>query len=141
MALALLVAAPSAASGASYLRWPVGGSGGQLSRGFSSGHQGMDIRAPRGTPVLAARAGVVTFAGWKSNGGGYQVWISHRDGRNTTYNHMSRLYVRTGTYVYRGQRIGAVGCTGYCTGNHLHFELWIGPIWNGGYRVNPLRYM
>ena len=141
MALALLVAAPSAASGASYLRWPLPSGAGQISRGYSSYHRAVDIRAPRGTAVLAARGGKVLFAGWKSNGGGYQVWIGHGDGRNTTYNHMAWVSVRTGAYVSRGQKIGAVGCSGNCTGNHLHFELWIGKIWDGGDRVNPLRYI
>ncbi len=90
--------------------------------------------------VVAAAGGRVTFAGWKSNGGGWQVWISHGNGLNTTYNHMSSLSVGTGQVVGRGQQVGRVGQSGNATGPHLHFEVWIGPVWNGGTRVNPLRY-
>ena len=139
VALALLVAVPNVADAGAYLRWPV--AGGTISQYFSSRHRAIDIRAPRGTAVYAARSGKVLVGGWKSNGGGYQAWINHGDGRNTTYSHMSVVYVRRGAAVSRGQLIGRVGCTGNCTGPHLHFELWIGAIWNGGYRVNPLKYM
>ena len=141
LALLLLISSPSAATAATYLRWPLPYGTGQISQYFTSGHKGIDIRAPRGTSVYAAHAGRVQFAGWKSNGGGYQVWIRHGDGRSTTYNHMAYESTYAGVYVSRGQRIGAVGCCGWCSGNHLHFELWIGPVWNGGYSVNPRRYM
>jgi murein DD-endopeptidase MepM/ murein hydrolase activator NlpD len=83
----------------------------------------------------------VIFAGWKNNGGGYQVWIAHGSGLYTTYNHMSGVSVGRGAHVGRGQRVGRVGCTGWCTGPHLHYEVWQGPIWNGGSRVNPLKYV
>ena len=119
--------------------WPV--AGGDISRGFRSGHFGLDIAADTGTAVKAAAGGRVTFAGWKSNGGGYQVWISHGSGLFTTYNHMSSISVGTGQSVGRGQRLGGVGSTGNSTGPHLHFEVWKGPIWNGGYRVNPMNYL
>ena len=119
--------------------WPV--AGGDISRGFRSGHYGLDIAADTGTTVKAAAGGRVTFAGWKSNGGGYQVWISHGSGLYTTYNHMSSLSVGTGQSVGRGQRLGGVGSTGNSTGPHLHFEVWRGPIWNGGSRVNPMIYL
>ena len=64
------------------------------------------------------------------------------DGANvyTGYHHMSGVSVATGERVARGQRIGAVGMTGNATGPHCHFEIWIGPIWAGGHRVNPLTY-
>ncbi len=139
LALALLVSAPTAATAHYSLRWPV--AGGTISQYYHSGHRGIDIRAPYGTRVYAAHGGKIQFAGWKSNGGGYQVWLRHGDGRSTTYSHMSRVLVRTGAYVSRGQTIGRVGCSGWCSGPHLHFELWVGPIWNGGYRINPLRYL
>ncbi len=120
--------------------WPVAG-GGDVSRGFAGGHQGLDVAADTGTGVKAAAGGKVIFAGWKSNGGGYQVWISHGSGLYTTYNHMSSISVGTGQSVGRGQRIGGVGSTGNSSGPHLHFEVWKGSIWNGGSRVNPMGYL
>jgi murein DD-endopeptidase MepM/ murein hydrolase activator NlpD len=83
----------------------------------------------------------VIFAGWKNNGGGYQVWISHGSNLYTTYNHMSSITVGRGQSVGRGQQVGRVGMTGNATGPHCHFEVWRGPIWNGGTRVNPLLYL
>jgi murein DD-endopeptidase MepM/ murein hydrolase activator NlpD len=132
----------SGCSGCSFggsMRWPV--AGGSISQYFHYGHYAIDIQAPYGTAVYAADDGKIIFSGWRSNGGGYQVWISHGGNVYTTYNHMSSLAVGTGTYVGRGQRVGRIGSTGYATGPHLHFEVWIGPIWNGGYRVNPLKYL
>ena len=131
-------AAPAQYRGGAFA-WPV--AGGDLSQGFHYGHYGIDIAADSGTPVKAAAAGTVTFAGWKSNGGGYQVWIAHGSGLYTTYNHMSSITVGRGQSVGRGQQVGRVGMTGYATGPHLHFEVWRGAIWNGGQRLNPLGYL
>jgi len=130
---------PSTYGGAAFA-WPVVGGGNYLSQRFHYGHYGDDIAADYGSRVIAVGAGTVTFAGWKNNGGGYQVWIAHGSGLNTTYNHMSSVSVSAGESVSRGEAIGRVGQSGWATGPHLHFEVWIGPIWNGGYRVNPLRY-
>jgi murein DD-endopeptidase MepM/ murein hydrolase activator NlpD len=121
------------------MRWPVGGSN-YISQGFRYGHYAVDIAADYGTPVLAAAAGKVTFTGWRSGGGGYQIWISHGNGMYTTYNHLSAITTSTGAYVAKGERIGRIGESGRATGPHLHFEVWRGPIWDGGYRVNPLKY-
>ena len=121
------------------LAWPV--PGGYISQYFHPGHYAIDIAGPYGSPIVAAAAGVVTFAGWKNNGGGYQVWISHGSNLYTTYNHMSSVAVGVGQRVGRGQFVGRVGMTGDATGPHCHFEVWIGPIWNGGTRVNPLAYL
>ncbi len=120
-------------------KWPV--AGGYLSQRYHYGHYGIDIAADRGTAVLAAGAGVVTFAGWRSNGGGYQVWISHGSNLYTTYNHMSSVSVHAGQRVSKGQRVGRVGATGWATGPHLHFEVWRGSVWSGGHRVNPYGYL
>ncbi len=120
---------------------PVVGGDNYISQGFRYGHYGTDIAATYGSKVVAAGEGVVTFAGWKSNGGGYQVWISHGSGLYSTYNHMSSVSVSAGQSVGRGQAVGRIGQSGRATGPHLHFEVWVGPIWNGGYRVNPLRYL
>ena len=119
--------------------WPV--AGGYISQYYHYGHYAIDIAADGGTGVKAAAAGVVTWAGWKSNGGGYQVWISHGSGLYTTYNHMSSISIGRGSHVGRGQQVGRVGSSGNATGPHLHFEVWRGPIWSGGSRVNPLAYL
>ncbi len=121
------------------MAWPV--AGGYVSQGYHYGHYGIDIAADHGTRVKAAAGGRVIFAGWKSNGGGYQVHISHGSGLYTTYNHMSSVSVGTGQYVSKGQQVGRVGATGYATGPHLHFEVWKGRIWDGGRRVNPMGYL
>jgi murein DD-endopeptidase MepM/ murein hydrolase activator NlpD len=119
--------------------WPV--PGGYISQYFHYGHYAIDIAADMGSRVLAAASGTVIFAGWKNNGGGYQVWISHGSNLYTTYNHMSSITVGRGQSVGRGQQVGRVGMTGNATGPHCHFEVWIGPIWDGGTRVNPLLYL
>lgn len=119
--------------------WPV--PGGFISQYYWWGHPAVDIAAAYGTPVLAAASGVVTFAGWRDNGGGYQVWMSHGNDIFTTYNHMSAVLVAVGEHLAAGQQLGRVGATGDATGPHCHFEVWIGPIWAGGSRVNPLNYL
>jgi murein DD-endopeptidase MepM/ murein hydrolase activator NlpD len=112
-----------------------------ISQYYHYGHYGLDIDGSTGDAIFAAAGGTVTFAGWKSNGGGYQVWIAHGSGLYTTYNHMSSVSVGRGQHVSKGQRVGRMGATGFATGSHLHFEVWKGAIWNGGSRVNPLSYL
>lgn len=121
-------------------RWPVIGGENYISQYYRYGHYGLDIAADYGSRVLAAAGGKVIFAGWKSNGGGWQVWIAHGGGLYTTYNHMSGLSVGNGQSVGRGQQVGRIGQSGLATGPHLHFEVWRGMIWDGGQRANPLRY-
>jgi murein DD-endopeptidase MepM/ murein hydrolase activator NlpD len=101
----------------------------------STFHTGLDIAAPTGTPILAARDGVVTRAGW---GGvyGYVVFVDHADGSQTRYAHMSRILVEVGRYVAAGETLGLVGSTGASTGPHLHFEIRL-----HGRAVNPLDYL
>ena len=91
--------------------------------------------------MRAAGDGTVIFAGWKGNGGGYQVWVSHGSNLYTTYNHLSAVSVGYGQSVSEGHPVGRVGQSGDATGPHLHFEVWRGPVWNGGIRVNPLAYL
>ncbi len=129
---------PKTYSGGNFA-WPA--PGGHISQYYHYGHYGLDIDGSTGDSIIAAASGTVTFAGWKSNGGGYQVWIAHGSGLYTTYNHMSSVSVGRGQHVSKGQRVGRMGATGYATGSHLHFEVWRGPIWNGGRRVNPLAYL
>ncbi|MBM3469815.1 MAG: hypothetical protein FJX73_03375 [Armatimonadetes bacterium] len=94
-------------------------------------HTGVDISAPRGTPVPAAHAGKVLFAGWYG-GYGKLVILDHGDGVSTLYGHLSRISVKTGQNVSRRQVIGYVGSTGYSTGPHLHYE-----IRRNGRPINP----
>ncbi len=131
---------PTTYQGGTFL-WPVVGGGNYISQYFHYGHYAIDIAADYGSKVRAAAEGTVTFAGWKSNGGGYQVWIAHGSGLYTTYNHMSAISVGLGQHVARGQQVGRVGQSGAATGPHCHFEVWIGPVWDGGRRVNPLNYL
>ena len=130
---------PSSYNGGRF-RWPVVGGDNYISQYAHSGHVALDIAGDYGSSVVSAAGGRVVFAGWKSNGGGWQVWISHGSGLYTTYNHMASLSVGSGQYVDRGQRIGRLGSSGWATGPHLHFETWIGFPWDGGYQVNPMRY-
>jgi murein DD-endopeptidase MepM/ murein hydrolase activator NlpD len=123
------------------LLWPVVGGGNYISQYFHYGHYAIDIAADYGSTVRAAAGGTVIFAGWKSNGGGYQVWLSHGSNLYTTYNHLSAISVGYGQSVSDGQQIGRIGQSGDATGPHLHFEVWRGPVWNGGTRVNPLAYL
>ncbi len=123
-------------------RWPVSGRitsyfGGRKSPGGigSTNHKGIDIAAPRGTPVYAADGGTVTYAGWMS-GYGYLVQINHGNGYVTYYGHNSSLTASVGQHVYKGQQIARVGSTGNSTGNHCHFEV----RYNGVAR-NPLNYL
>ena len=132
--------APTSYSGGTF-KWPVIGGNNYISQYFRRGHYGLDVAADYGSPVVAAAGGTVLSSGWKSNGGGYQVWIAHGSGLYTTYNHLSAVTVGAGKSVGRGQQVGRVGRTGYATGPHLHLEVWVGSIWNGGYRVNPLKYL
>jgi murein DD-endopeptidase MepM/ murein hydrolase activator NlpD len=131
---------PTTFSGGRFL-WPVVGGGNYISQYFHYGHYGLDIAADYGSEVRSAGGGTVIFAGWKGNGGGYQVWISHGSNLYTTYNHMSAISVGYGQSVSSGQQVGRVGQSGDATGPHLHFEVWRGSVWSGGSRANPLAYL
>jgi murein DD-endopeptidase MepM/ murein hydrolase activator NlpD len=99
--------------------------------GFMRMHKGIDIGAAWGSPIYAAIEGTVQFAG-RSAGYGNFVKLSHAGGIASGYGHMSRILVRPGQHVSRGQQIGAVGSTGMSTGPHLHWE-----VWRNGVSVNP----
>lgn len=99
-------------------------------------HNGIDIAAPTGTPIMAAAPGVVTFAGWNS-GYGYLVEITHPDESLTLYAHNSQILVQEGQTVAQGELISKMGSTGRSTGPHLHFE--IHPTGDGA--VNPIAYL
>ncbi len=95
-------------------------------------HRGVDYGAPHGTPVRSVGDGVVEFAGWM-NGYGNVVKVQHGKERSTLYAHLSRMDVRKGEAIEQGQRIGAVGATGWATGPHLHFEFQV-----NGQHIDPL---
>jgi murein DD-endopeptidase MepM/ murein hydrolase activator NlpD len=95
-------------------------------------HNGVDYGAPTGTPIRAVGDGVVEFAG-QQNGYGNVLEIRHSNARSTLYAHLSRIDVTRGQHVEQGQRIGAVGATGWATGPHLHFEVKV-----NGAQQNPM---
>ena len=98
-------------------------------------HEGIDVVAPMGSTIEAPAAGVVSDAGWES-GYGNTVTIDHGYGIVTKFAHASKLLVKTGQRVQRGQRIALVGNTGLATGPHLHYEVHV-----NGRPVDPLRYV
>ena len=98
-------------------------------------HYGMDFTAKTGTPIYATADGVVKHAGWKSNGYGKHVVINHGYGYETLYGHMSKVAVRNGQKVKRGQLIGYVGNTGLSAGPHCHYEVHL-----NGKKVNPINF-
>ena len=98
-------------------------------------HTGLDIAAPFGTPVYAAKNGIVQFSGW-SDGYGKLIKIKHQDNSITFYGHNLDLLVNEGEEVKQGKVIALVGATGIATGPHLHFEIRI-----NNQHVNPLEYL
>jgi murein DD-endopeptidase MepM/ murein hydrolase activator NlpD len=119
---------------------------GRLTSGFTSArmhpihnqtlpHEGLDIAAPRGTPIMAAANGRVSFAGQRA-GYGNVVEIDHGFGYTTLYGHASRLLVTRGQEVERGDIIAEVGSTGFATSPHLHYEVRV-----NGRPVNPTNFI
>ena len=100
--------------------------------GVPSHHTGIDMACPMGTPIKAAMAGTVAYTGVSSVFGNYVI-ISHYDGYQTLYGHMSKILAKKGQVVSQGTRIGLVGSTGYSTGPHLHFT-----VYKNGKLVDPL---
>lgn len=114
-------------SGFGYRRDPI--------RGGQRLHAGMDWAGSYGTPISATADGVVVFAGWQS-GYGRLVKIQHEFGVETRFAHLSKINVKVGQRVSRGDRIGAMGNSGRSTGTHLHYEVRV-----GGAPVNPMTYI
>ena len=103
---------------------------------WGSTHTGLDIAAPTGTTIVAAAPGTVTYSGNSGSGYGNYVKISHGNGVETLYAHCSKLYVKKGQTVARGEAIAAVGSTGNSTGPHLHLEIRL-----NGVAQNPQLYL
>ena len=123
--------------------WPVSGKlesgmGGRRNpfggRGFEY-HEGQDIDASYGTPVMVAASGTVTIAG-RERGYGNVIYVDHGAGLSTRYGHLSQIDVKIGQSVTRGQTIGLVGSTGRSTGPHLHYEVRI-----NNQPVDPRQYL
>lgn len=107
-------------------------------------HQGIDLLAPKGTPILAPRGGTVTKVAYQAGGAGYHVVLS---GSGEVYDyvfmHMIKgsVLVTTGQIVKMGQQIGNLGSTGASSGPHLHFEIWNGVWAAGGKPVDPQPFL
>lgn len=126
------------------LAWPVGGDGGTLSSEFGwrwlSFHEGIDISAPEGLPVVAAHDGQVVYSGSGIQGYGNLVVVK-ADGLLSVYAHNRKNRVRAGQNVRRGERIADVGMTGKSTGPHLHFETRIKDQSGKNAAVDPLVFL
>lgn len=106
--------------------WPVDDA--RLTRGYlphkrGRPHLGLDLAAPRGTPILASKKGTVIYTGREFKGFGKMVMIESGDGWATLYAHLDNIFVAEGQVVTMGEVIGAMGRTGRATGVHLHFEI------------------
>ncbi len=116
--------------------WPVSGT---VTSSFGARwgriHQGLDIAASSGTPIRAAASGTVISSGWMGAYGNLVV-IDHGGGLATAYAHNSSNAVSAGQRVSQGQTIASIGCTGSCTGPHVHFEVRV-----NGSPVDPLGYL
>jgi murein DD-endopeptidase MepM/ murein hydrolase activator NlpD len=106
-------------------------------------HEGQDVLAACGVPVVAARGGRVQYSGYQGAAGNYVVIDGRGTGYDTAYMHLrAPSPLHTGDPVRTGQPIGVVGDTGDATACHLHFELWTPPGWyEGGSPVDPLPYL
>ncbi len=104
--------------------------------GKSAGHSGIDLGAPKGTPICSALDGTVYVVRHATTGYGYHVMVDHGGGFVTLYAHCSKILVSEGQQVKAGDRIAEVGTTGRSTGNHLHFEIRI-----SGEKQNPRSYL
>lgn len=103
--------------------------------GYRAYHNGIDMGAAEGTPIVAAYSGIVGEASYNSSMGNY-IYLEHGDGLRTIYLHASKLYVKKNDVVLKGETIAAVGSTGRSTGPHLHFSVRL----NGEY-VDPMNYI
>jgi murein DD-endopeptidase MepM/ murein hydrolase activator NlpD len=135
LALALTQAhLPTASPSPSWSAWPAQGT---ITTPFSGAHPGIDIGILRSLAIRAAQPGTVIAVGRPRGFEGYGNVVEIVDGRGFTslYAHLSSWRVRVGDQVFQGQWLGTAGCTGWCTGTHLHFEMRL-----RGQPVDPLRF-
>lgn len=130
-----LIKNPGVKATGNKMAWPTVGT--RITQYFSWRHNGVDIANKIGTPIYAADSGTVVIAQGGYNGGyGNTIVIDHGGGKKTRYGHASKLFVKVGDQVEKGENIAAMGSTGRSTGPHLHFEVLI-----NGARYNPLNYI
>jgi murein DD-endopeptidase MepM/ murein hydrolase activator NlpD len=104
-----------------------------VNQGYGFFHPGVDLGGPVGTPIKPIMPGVVAYAGWDYSGYGNLVVLSHKNGFDSYYAHLSKIEVATGNIVDMNTEIGKMGVTGHSTGSHLHLE-----IHQNGVSLNPL---
>lgn len=134
-----VISAPQYASikagvqGSSSFIWPTSGG---ITQYPVSYHMALDIANNGAPPILASDTGTVVFAGCLGYGYGCHIIVNHANGYETLYGHLSSIGVSAGQAVSQGQQIGVMGCTGRCSGTHLHFE-----VRSGGGQLNPLSFL
>lgn len=125
---------PSRVQSSSRFLWPTPSK--KINQYFGWRHTGLDIDGNYSSPIYAADSGRVERSDSAASGYGLHIVLNHGGGVETLYGHLSKSFVRVGDSVQRGQTIGMMGCTGWCTGPHVHFEVII-----GSRKVNPLSYL
>ena len=105
----------------------------RINQGYSIFHQAVDLGGEIGTPIKPIMPGVVAYAGWDNSGYGNLIILSHKNGFESYYAHLSKIEVNTGEVVGMNTEIGKIGVTGHSTGPHLHLE-----IHQNGTPLNPL---
>jgi murein DD-endopeptidase MepM/ murein hydrolase activator NlpD len=110
--------------------------------GDGRGHQGADVGAPCGTPLVAVAAGTVTKSEYHPRAGNYLIIDLKRSNQDLAYMHLTELTpLKVGTPVSAGTVVGSVGDSGNASGCHLHFELWEGEYYEGGAPVDPIPFL
>jgi murein DD-endopeptidase MepM/ murein hydrolase activator NlpD len=120
-------------AGSPSMVWPT--SGRVITQYWGWRHTGLDIDGHYDSPIYASDGGIVEISGW-GNGYGFQIVINHENGFKTRYAHASKMFVNVGQRVTKGEVIAMVGTTGFSTGTHLHYEIYV-----NGVRRNPLLYV
>ena len=108
----------------------------RITQGYKAFHPGIDFDGVTGNDVYPIKPGRVEAISYSRYAYGNAIIVAHGDSVTSLYAHLSKIFVHIGDYVEKGQTIGMMGCTGWCTGTHLHFEVII-----NGSKVNPLSYL